>query len=101
MRNLIFVSSLLIACAGEAPLGPRPDAAPPPADAPPPAETGQRVSGKVRDYFLPNTFLAMTTVTTDGITPAKSATSGNDGAYALPPVAPNSKMFLEATRTGY
>lgn len=71
------------------------------ADAPV-AAAGFTVSGKVMDYFaLTATPVAAAAITTDGLTPAMSATAGTDGAYALDGVPTGSKLYLSAAATNY
>jgi hypothetical protein len=65
-----------------------------------PAVTGEKLSGKAYDYTT-NAVIAGATLSTDGITPAMSATSGADGAYAIAGLASGSKLFLSATATNY
>src|SRR5438094_852136 len=77
MRQLLLLLAFLVACVGKAPPGPGDDQV----DAPP-AQTGQTVSGKTIDYFT-TTPMADSTVATDGITPAMTATSMVDGSWAL------------------
>ena len=106
MRPTSFlVSVLLVGCAGKAPgiagepdAGLAVDAAPGPDGAI--ADQGQKVSGKAIDYFT-NLPVSAAMVSTDGISPALSATSGSDGAYALDHVPAGSKLFLSAIRTNY
>jgi hypothetical protein len=91
-----WLTVLAAACAGEAPPstgGDPPDAAPLPA-------LGQRISGKVIDYFgvVP---VADSIVTTDGIDPGKTATSIADGTWALEEVPTGSKVFLSVAHTNY
>ncbi|HWU88139.1 MAG TPA: carboxypeptidase-like regulatory domain-containing protein, partial [Kofleriaceae bacterium] len=87
---------VLAACAGEAP----PDR-PTDGDVDPPAATGQRVGGKAMDYFVANTPLQSTTITTDGIDPQLMTTSAADGAFAFESVPPGSQVFLSVSRTNY
>jgi hypothetical protein len=88
---------LLAACAGDAPPA-RPDDA---GDIDASPATGQRVSGKTMDYFLPAMALQDAAVSTDGIDPPLMTTSMADGAFAFENVPPGSNLFLSVTRTNY
>jgi len=91
----IAITLLLGACAGQppssGPLDPSGDEAP-----------GQVVAvvGQTMDYFVPWTPITSSTVATDGIAPAASSISAEDGGYALDvPVA--SKLFAIVSHDGY
>ncbi len=105
--NRFLLSLLLAGCAGKAPgISDQPDAPTATADAPPvtvdapPVALGEKVSGKAIDYFT-NLAVPTAMVTTDGITPPLTATSGTDGTYEVDNVASGSKIFLSAIRTNY
>lgn len=102
MRRLAFSIAVAVpfatACAGDPPrsISGDVDAG---VDAPP-AAVGQRVSGKAMDYFGA-VALADSTVTTDGIDPAKMATSAADGTFTLDDVPVGSKVFLTVAHANY
>lgn len=101
---------LLTACAGKAPgIAGEPDAATtidaPAADAAvtvdaAPVATGEKLTGKAYDYFT-NAIVATAMVSTDGLTPALTATTGADGAYELDNISPGSKLYVSAIRMNY
>ena len=90
----------LPACVGAAPPDLGDDTPPAPDAGPDDPSAGVRVSGMTMDYFtgLP---AAGASLTTDGVTPPVSGTSGADGNYALEDVLPGSLFFVDATKTNY
>ncbi|MBA3457621.1 MAG: hypothetical protein H0T42_31355 [Deltaproteobacteria bacterium] len=68
-------------------------------DAAPPAATGQRLTGKTMDYFTPATPMADSTITSDGVQPAMTATSIVGGDYAIDGVPTGSKVYFSVARS--
>jgi hypothetical protein len=95
LPSLLVLS--LAGCPGQAPGDPQntPDGG----DVADGSPTSFMLSGKAIDYFG---MIAVgdATVTTDGLTPARMATSATDGAYQLD-VAVGSVLFLIASKTNY
>lgn len=102
MRYLLasLTTLALAACPGRVPdnlVDDTPDAAP---DAPP-GDPTTRLGGRALDYFVANTPLGDTTVTTDGIEPPMSGTSTPDGEWLIEPIPAGIKVFLTASRSMY
>ena len=78
----IGLSASLIACVGKAPKAvDDPDAG---VDAPA-TPTGFAYSGVTKDYFTAATPMADATITSDGVTPEMTATSGAAGVFSSSP----------------
>jgi hypothetical protein len=97
MRSACFLGLVLAACVGEAPPLPDPDGT---AGGDVPAQ-GQRVSGKVMDYFVASTPLQGAMLVTDGIDPPLTSTSAQDGTFAFETVPVGSQVFFSASRGSY
>lgn len=89
----------LTACAGQAPPNNTPEADAG-VDAPPAVES-QRMTGKVVDYFTPADVMEAVTLTSDGVEPALTATSGAGGVYEFAQVPIGSKIYFTAARTNF
>jgi hypothetical protein len=107
MRTLISLTSfgvaVLVGCAGQAPSAPGggDDGVEVDAGADATAETGQRLTGKTMDYFTANTPMADATITSDGVTPAMTATSLVGGEFAIDGVPTGSKVYFSVARALY
>jgi hypothetical protein len=101
--SLTFVA--LAACAGQTPKDQStPDAD---VDAPgdvgpdaPAADLGQKVSGKVLDYFT-NVAVDDVAIETDGIDPKKTTNSAGGGLYAFDGVPTGSKLYFSSSKANY
>ena len=102
MKRIALVA-VIIGCAGKAPPEPANGGVDAPTggdtDAGGSDSTSLEVSGTVVDYFTGN-LLGTTLVQTDGIDPAISATSADDGSYNLQ-LATGSKLYLLGSRANY
>ncbi|MEO8702238.1 MAG: hypothetical protein ABI867_19495 [Kofleriaceae bacterium] len=98
MRHLGCWLLVVTACAGKAP--PSTGGDDDPIDAQIIPELGQKVSGHAIDYFgaVP---LADSTVTTDGIDPAKMTTTIADGSWELAAIPVGSKVFLSVAHASF
>ena len=67
----------------------------------PAIDPGQRVSGKAMDYFTANAPMADAMISSEGITPAMSATSAATGDYSLDGVPTGSKVYFNVAKANY
>ena len=101
MRQLISTLTCfgLFACVGKAPKAvDDPDAG---VDAPPVVETGHLFSGVTKDYFTAATPMADATITSDGVTPEMTATSGAAGEFSIDHVPTGSVIFFSVAHANY
>ena len=99
MRQLISTLTCfgLIACVGKAPKAvDDPDAG---VDAP--VETGLLYSGVTKDYFTAATPMADATITSDGVTPPMTATSGAAGEFSIEHIPTGSVIFFSVAHASY
>jgi hypothetical protein len=99
MRPLISTLTCfgLFACVGKAPKAvDDPDAG---VDAA--AETGHLYSGVTKDYFTAATPMADATITSDGVTPEMTATSGAAGEFSIDHVPTGSVIFFSVAHASY
>src|SRR5262245_11054857 len=95
MRSSCLLGLVVAPRVREAPPPDEPD----PTGAPPPP--GQRVSGRIMDYFVQTTTLVGAVVVTDGIDPRLTSTSATDGTFDFEIVPVGSQIFFSASRATY